>query len=129
MIIYGDWIRAQVQRNSGVTLFLERRFAHCGVFAVDCSGVNGFVGHKDGSVVRICAGKSLDEDPMTVLGPGCFTLVDNRDRLTMNRLGEICLRNCEIYLIAGRAAFEGGSWEHGGFVCAGCTTTQVTFEE
>ena len=43
-----------------------------GVFAVDCSGVNGFVGHKDGSVVRICAGKSLDEDRMTVLEPGRF---------------------------------------------------------
>ena len=41
----------------------------------------------------------------------------------------LLLRNCEIYLIAGRAAFEGGSWEHGGSVCAGCTTTQVTFEE
>lgn len=38
----------------------------------DCSGVDGFVDRKDGSVVRICAGKSLDEDPMTVLEPGCF---------------------------------------------------------
>ena len=41
---------------------------------MDCSGVDGFVGHKDGSVVRICAGKSLDEDPMTVLEPGCFSI-------------------------------------------------------
>ena len=39
----------------------------------DCSGVDGFVGHKDGSVVRICAGKSLDGDPITVLEPGCFS--------------------------------------------------------
>ncbi len=65
---------AQVRRNSGVTLFLERSFAHCGVFAVcllghsknsDCSGVDGFVGHKNGSVVWTCAGKS-DGDPMAV---------------------------------------------------------------
>ena|SRR2546427_6124620 len=58
--------------------------ASCG-----CSGVDGFVAHKDGSLVWIRAGKGLDGDPMTVLERRCFGIGGQPRPLTMNRLGEI----------------------------------------
>ena len=91
MIIYVGWIRASTEKFVlGLHCFLKeasptaeysrsasldiRKIKTCvqSRASCDCSGVDGFVDHKDGFVVRICAGKSLDEDRMTVLEPGRF---------------------------------------------------------
>ena len=86
VIIYGGWIRASTEKlwlhcflkeASPTAEYLRsasldiRKIKNYVQSRASCD-VDGFVGHKDGSVVRTCAGKDLDEDPMTVLEPGCF---------------------------------------------------------